>query len=281
MVTTGLSIPITERELERIQILESEFTDYCVDSTLLFDPSRYSPDPRKAREQFLKRYNMFDCYRGVLAVAGEPRVGKSGWVSAFAWQGREWFDLRIITMGFHYTEKFGPHTYINHEGFLTELEKTSLLASRTGDQALNWDSSDTESLFKNSIIIIEEAHKFLAHDQRTRASIYIKDLIAEWGHYDTLVVLITHNIDLLDPKRVGKFITHQATVSRNYNLSQTSDVRIFHRATGEWKPTIEFYRPNWHDLWATKAPIMIRTNISSEEIKRRQKNLKRQIETGE
>lgn len=268
MTTQQVGIPITKQELEKIEVLEQEFSDYCVDSRLLLDPKRYSSDPLKARKQFLKRLNMFDCYKGIIGVQGEPRVGKSGWIAAYAWQAKEWFDIPIITMGFRYTTAFGEHTYINHEDFLEELGKTSELAAKEGDAALDWNDSNIKSIFRGALIIIEEAHKFLDKTHRTRASMYIKDLLAEWGHYSIGVVLITHDLTLLDPKRVGKFITHQATVSRNYYFSQTSDIRLFNMATAEWKDTIEFYRPPWYKLWATKAPIMARSNVSAKDVRR-------------
>lgn len=266
-LTNEVGIPITKDELERIQVLESEFPDHCVDSRLLFDVNRYSPDPIKARKQFKKRLNMFECYKGILGVQGQPRTGKSGWVAAFAFLGKLWFDLKVVTLGFRYTSKFGKFYYIDQDGFMDEIGKTSLLAAAEGDDALDWKHKDIESLLQGSILVIEEAHKVLAKDNRNRFSMYVKDMLVEWGHYSILVILITPDLDRLDQRNVGKYITHEATVSRNYAFTQTSDVRLFHRVTGQWKDTIEFYRPNWHDLWKHNAPIMIRSNVSAKKVK--------------
>ena len=283
--TQELGIPVTKGDMERLDVLTSRYRDHCPDDrSLLLDPSRYSPDQQVARKQFKQRLSMFDCFKGVIGVQGKVGVGKSGWTTVHTLYGREWFDLPVIAYGFNLPEAFGPHLRIFHDEFMDELEATTQITEKRGEKSLQWtDGGKTLSKFYGAQVVVEEAHKLLSKGHNTRISLFFKDFIAEWRHYRAGIFLVTHDLDMLDPKKVGKFITHWVDVSVNETEEDTSDIKIYNATSGEWKPIIELHRKTYYHLWDTNAPIAIRSNITPKNMRQRdaERELRRKMQMGE
>ncbi len=260
-------------ELVKIQTLWTQFYDFCVPPPVLLDPRRYDSNLQVARYQLDERIMVFDCFRGVMGVFGKVRVGKSGFVAVHSYHGREWFDIPVVTYKFKYPPAFGDFKFINDDTFLDEVYKVSRLVEKgNGEWTLNWESEaardETMSVFQGAQIDVEEAHKLFPAGSFTRLGRYWYEMIKEWGHYQCFISLITQDPDDLN-RHVKKHLTHETWVSRNYTKEQTSDVKIRHMETGESKPVIHLYRPDYHDLWRHNAPIAVRSNVSRKEVDRR------------
>lgn len=268
--------------LVKVSVLWRDFMDWCAcPPKILLDTARYDSKLEVARMQLQERIMSYDLYKSPTVCYGLPRVGKSGWIAVHSYHGKNWFDLPVTAYKFRFNdEAFGEYNFLDERGLLEEAQKVSKIVEKRGQPYLEWTGktehekrevkTETAERLKicKSIVIFEEAHKIVAKDHRTLLSMFIKDIVQEWGHYRCQLIFITHNVGLLCRERILPYINIEMGVSRNYQETDTSDVHIIQKETRDAKPLIHLCRRDYYPLWTHNAPIASRSLWTAKDVRR-------------
>ena len=275
---------ITIGEYERLSNLRHTFKYLTVDPALLLDPDKYDlTNLQTARYQLEERMTLYDCFQGLMIVSGLPQAGKSCFTAVHTYHGREWFNLRVITYKTPYLTAHGETEYLNDEEFITEVSKVTELIEKKEQEIFRWktdkDKQEFLSRFDYSQIVVEEAHKVLSRENRTRLSRYWMEFIKEVFHCHCLVILVTQFPDELRDE-VLKGCNQRVGTSINVVKNGESDIDICVRDTKDRKPIIYLNRDAYKEIWHSDAPIAMSSNISKKFIDNLERTRKESIAEG-
>lgn len=218
------------------------------------------------RIAFMRQLNLDKS--GVALVTGLQRSGKTTWGVSLAWLRRKYFGYPVVSNVLLKPE-FGPYTYLDTEQLVEEMKKVNSLVEkavkgqenerqrRVAEEA--WRGMDVK--LRRSTILIDEGYGTFEKRRGMSPKLLLYSyLVQQWGHYESLIIVMATSEKLLDSQRIGPFATHEVTCShvkelslslyRVYNRQQEIEERVNPLPQTIWVP-------NWARLFDTHAPVAV------------------------
>lgn len=215
---------------------------------------------------------------GVVLVTGQQRTGKTTWGASLAWMRREYFGYPVVS-NVVLKDAFGEYEYLDTAKLVEEMEKVNKVVDkavkgkenerikRVAEEA--WGAMSIK--LRRATILLDEG--YAAFERRRGMSpklLLYSYLVQQWGHYESLIVVMATSRELLDSQRINPFATHEVTCGHVKEMA-TSLYMVFDRREAV-EPDVNprpqtIYVPNWSPLFDTHAPVAVPRDILKSALK--------------
>lgn len=215
---------------------------------------------------------------GVVLVTGKQRTGKTTWGASTAWMRREYFGYPVVS-NVILRDAFGPYEYLDTTALVEEMEKVNKVVEKAVKGKENDRVRDVAEQawgavgikLRRCTILLDEG--YAAFERRRGMSpklLLYSYLVQQWGHYESMIIVMATSRELLDSHRINPFATHEVTCGHVKEMA-TSMYMVFDRNEAV-EPEVNprpytIYVPNWAALFDTHAPVAVSRDILKSALK--------------